>query len=408
MLRALVLLALLSTSTLAAPTFVRAKGVFKIDDTGKVTRVVNDKDLPIIMTVDKDGDVWVSSVGGKVVAHKKAKRTIQLPSKSENSKFPVAMIAAKDGGIWALGREQLFRITKDGKLAKHALFVDRLLGPANLLEVGDVVWVASENGIHQFAANKWTAARTGRHEHLARDSSGGVWSVMHPGKDKPDVLVGFDGLKWNERTIKGDGVSALAAGKDGRLYVAVFGKSAGIHILDTKPNATWAANAGGGSGSVSELVVDDNARVWVRSGSTISVLNKELKLQVAFEPGALFGVQGNPLEIVVAGGGPSTLPSPSTPATGTITGRFMKTAKEPLANTKLLLCVGDCNDAAPKVEITTDADGKFKADVSAIEYTSIQLGTTIHSIGNFNAGKLACCLKVPAGKTLDLGTLRAP
>ena len=405
------LLALLTGTAAAAPAFVRAKGVFKIDDAGKVTRVVADADLPMIMTVDNDGDVWVSSVGGKLTAYKAKKRTVQLPSKSEYGRAPVAMIAAADGGVWALGREHLFRVTAAGKLQKHALFVPRLLGPASIIEGVKDVWVASENGLHRFVGGKWEAPRAGLHEHLVRDSSGVMWSSMSS-KDKPDVLVGYDGVKWFEVPIDGDGVSGLAAGKDGRVYAVVWGKASKSRVdVMVAPGgaAKWTKKHGGLEG-VRSIAVDAGERIWIEHEHALVVLAKDGRRIARLEPGGIAGVVGNPTELVVAGAGPSTLPSAAAVVTGSVTGRIMKSEKEPLANATLQVCVGDCTGSAPKFEITTDAEGKFTAsNVAAVEYSSIRSKTTIHSIGNFVAKKqLECCLAVVAGKTLDLGTIRAP
>jgi streptogramin lyase len=405
------LLAVLSGPATAAPAYLHAKGVFKIDDAGKVTRVVADGDLPMIMAVDNDGDVWVSSVGGKLTAYKARKRTVQLPSKSDTGRAPVAMIAAADGGVWALGREHLFRVTAAGKLQKHALFVPRLLGPASILESGKEVWVASENGLHRFTGGTWEAPRPGAHEHLVRDSSGVMWSSMRS-KDKPDVLVGYDGTKWFEVPIDGDGVSGLAAGKDGRVYAVVWRK-AGKSRVDVMVAPGGAAKWTKKLGEIEDvrwIVVDADERIWLDHAHALVVLAKDGKRIARLEPGAIAGVVGNPTEVVVAGAGPRALPSAATVATGTVTGRIMKSEKEPLANAKLQVCVGDCTGSAPKFEIATDASGKFTAsNVAAVEYSSIRTNTTVHSIGNFFAKKqLACCLAIVAGKTLDLGTIRAP
>jgi hypothetical protein len=415
---------LASSSAAAAPgsAFVQGRGVFRVDDTGKVTTVTPDKDLPMSVAIDKDGDPWVATVVGRLTAHKQQKRTFLLPSKDEHSKYPVAMTAAAAGGMWALGREQLFQITAEMKLKKHAVPVKRILGPAALLEVGDKVWLASDHGLYRFTGKKWEAMHADPHDHLVRDSNGIVWSMRRT-KGKPQVLVGHDGTKWLESPIDGDGVAALAAGRDGRVYALVWAKGqrdSRIDVLTTTAGTPkWTARKHGGVDGLRLLAVDEGERIWTRHEHGVLVLGADGKRLVHLPPGTVAGLSGTPSQIAVAGAGPTTLPSAGEVAKGSITGRFMKSAKEPLANASLELCIGDCMDASSRIAITTDADGKFTVDgVPAIEYASFRTtgGTTIHAIGNVTlaggnpkaaAKRLECCLAV-AGKTTDLGTLRAP
>ncbi len=404
----------LAVPAAASPAFVSAKGVFAIDDSGKVKRLLPDTQLPITMATDADGDLWVSSIAGKLTAFKNKTFSVQLPSNDTNNRYPIAMIAAKSGGVWALGREALFKISPNGKLEKLPIFVPRIRGPASILEVGDVLWVVSENGVHQLAAGKWTASRSGLHLHLALDSAGVVWSVARR-KDKPDALVGWDGTKWTEVAIDGEGIAAIAPGKEGRLYALVWGKGPRNSRIDVLAGGKWTAKKLGGLDALRELLVDAGERVWTKQAFDLVVLAKDGTRIATLPPGTIPNLPGLVAELVVAGAGPTTLPTPGPVAKGSVTGRIMKTDKEPLANTKLVVCTGNCFDASPKFELITDADGKFEVDdVAAVEYASILTpNNTVHSIGNFlvkraRTTQLACCLQIVAGKTLDLGTLRAP
>src|SRR5688572_24218437 len=106
----LLLLLLLSIGPAAAgpgDAFTLGDEVTKIDDTGKLTRIVGDAEHPTTMALDADGDLWVSSIGGKLTGYKAKRRTVQLPNKDPNSRYAVAITAAKGGGVWALGRERL-------------------------------------------------------------------------------------------------------------------------------------------------------------------------------------------------------------------------------------------------------------------------------------------------------------
>ncbi|HEU0034587.1 MAG TPA: hypothetical protein VFQ53_28380 [Kofleriaceae bacterium] len=421
----------------AAPNaaFISARDVVQLDDTGKLAKLADKAALIVELTTDRDGALWTASIGGKITGYLPKRRTVvQLPIRDHTGRYPVAMTAASTGGIWALGRERLFRISPSGKLEQWPTPVKRILGPASMLEIGGAVWIASDYGVHQLANGKWQTMRTDRHELLARDTHGALWTTLHR-KDKPDVLVGFDGATWTEVPIEGEGVAALAPGKDGTLYVVVWGKGwkdGRIDVLSTanaaangtakatpKLTPTWTTRRLGGVDGLREpVILDGRDRLWASHDHGLLVLDAASGKRVAdLAPGSVAGLDGSVFKLAVTGAGPSTLPTTRTVPTGTLVGRLRGTNKSPLANLKLELCVGNCFDGAPHVELSTDASGAFRIDhVPALEFTSFRVaGTnTIRSLsGIFTTGRdprakpvqLDCCLNISPDRPLDLGTL---
>jgi hypothetical protein len=107
-------------------------------------------------------------------------------------------------------------------------------------------------------------------------------------------------------------------------------------------------------------------------------------------------------------------------AKGTITGRIMKLSGQAMANAAYELCGFNCTDGGPRVAFKTDGDGKFTiTDVETREFGSIYdpLTRTARMLSDFllenknpkaKAKRLTCCTELKAGKTLDLGQIRAP
>lgn len=414
---ALAVLVIAAPAAAAPAAYIFARDVVRIDDAGKATTLTPAKDLPFAVVLDRDGDPWVATFAGVLTAHKSRRRSVALPSKHANSRYPVAMAAAAGGGLWALGYDHLFRVTAAMKLEKHPTPVPDFVGQAAILEVGEALWLASDYGVFRFANNTWESMRQGRHHYLARDSDGIVWTVASR-EGAANLLAGFDGARWIEVPIEGEGIAALAAGKAGAVYALVWGKgwrNSRVDVMTTTAGvAKWTAKKLGGIDGLRALAIDDSDRIWLQRDWGVLVLAADGKPVVELAPGTVPGIAGSVRDIVVANRGPTTLPTPGRVPTGSITGRILKTAKDPLANATLVLCINECTES-PTYKITTDANGRFKVDdVAAIEYGSIKAtkpeGVVIYSISSFGSGekRLECCLALGAGKTLDLGTLRAP
>lgn len=414
-------LVLVATPAAAAPgdLFVHAKGVHRIDGRGKVTVIVPDKVYPTDVWVASDGEAWVATIDGAIYRGNKSRR-LKLPSKSKDRGYSqaVAMSPGAGGAMWVVTREALFEISPRLRPRRHDLPVARVLGPVSLLAAGDSVWMASENGVHRFAGGKWELSRPGRHEHLIRDSNGTIWTVAKEA-DKP-ILVGYDGTAWREVAGVGMGIAGLAAGKDGRIYALIFDGGIDSHIdvltfAGGKPK--WTHKLGGADG-LAGLVVDDGERAWALEDSGFVVLDKAGARLASLPQGTVPGLSGEVRQIAVAGVGPTQLPTASAVPEGSVTGRMLTGRGDPVAGATFRMCTGLCSDTEPGFTFTTDADGKFKtAGVRAIEYSSIvdrRGQTVIHSIGNFIAARtrklrqLECCLKLKAGKTLDVGELAVP
>ena len=178
-----------------------------------------------------------------------------------------SIAAARDGGVWLFGGQQLGPAWFDGQAMRDSLpAVGYVTGLAEAYDRS--VWVATDVGVFHWDGEAWTevcrdAVGPGAGA-IAIDRRGDVW-VTDLGSDGYISVSRYNGKQWT--TYDDDGlrdVAVLAAGDDGTVWA---GGQDGVARFD---GTTWADARGGSTveltGTLSLSIAPDGS-LWAAAGT---------------------------------------------------------------------------------------------------------------------------------------------
>jgi hypothetical protein len=403
------------------PAYLIADGAFRLDGAGPATTLERRDELFSRSTLDEAGRLWVAAKGPSVTVYDATPRHVRLPGDI------VALARAAGGGVWAIAkvgdRGQLIRVGAD--LSVHAIapptadtgdLVD--LDGGAIADTADTVWLAGPFGLLQYtpATHAWSPLRDDMLRALVRGSDGVLWMLDDAGQR----VLGLDGSTWIELAYPPNirSVQNLAPAPDGSI-IALFKKSVSDGWLAgfrrRGATAAWDRPAIGFPHAVEDLLAIDGAgRIWVDERGGLSVLAPDGQPIAVYPNAMLPGVVGSELYAAyVVGDGPASFPPPAPTASGTIRGRLINDRGAPAAGTALELCVGECDDGAPKLTIRADDDGRCEVDhVVFTSYPTARpvgaaftMGTEFALVPRGAKRGIDCCLQLTPGGSVDLGTL---
>lgn len=167
---------------------------------------------------------------------------------------------------------------------------------------------------------------------------------------------------------------------------------------------TWVASR------VFDLELDGAGRAWIATDNGLVVVSPDGTV-TQWTPGTLPGVLGRIEDIVVAGAGPATLPTPVVPIKGSVQTGLVKKGV-PLAGATIEMCEGPkqiftktpCESAVWRWSADTGSNGLVRfTDVPVGNYgLTFKIGNDWHAY--FNPIKpFECCTQLTEGEVLDVG-----
>jgi hypothetical protein len=194
--------------------------------------------------------------------------------------------------------------------------------------------------------------------------------------------------------------------------VATLSGKKTLHVLGPDGHQQIdAASADLKVGSFKQVAIDGSNRIWLGTDHGLVVVDKKGKALEHWPPATLEGVPGEVTHIAVAGSGPTKLPKPTEPATGTVKGKVLK-AGAPAAGADLELCSSPsmlfkttpCEDGPFKKTTKTSASGEFTLpDVPIASYGFAVKAPGAKWMITLGSG---CCTKMQKGKEYDVGAIK--
>ncbi len=276
-------------------------------------------------------------------------------------------------------------------------------------------WVASSNALHEKkkGGSEWTEVDVSSElqgkpffKQLEKAPDGTLYASVSRG------LLKLEDGKW--KRVEGDfgfsGTTELDVGPTGTV-VALSGTKK-IHVLSAQGKSTIDLKTNNlKASSIKQVAVDGSNRLWVATDNGLVLLDEKGKLLEHWPPATLPGVTGDISHIVVTGAGPSKLPRPQAPASGTVKGKVLK-GGSPAAQADLELCnspsmmfkTTPCEERQFKKTTKTSPAGDFSLpDVPIASY-----GFAVKPAGGKWVITLGsdCCSKMKQGQDYDVGAIK--
>jgi hypothetical protein len=242
------------------------------------------------VVVDNGGDVWVGTYGGGLSRFDGAQWTTYTAADSGLANdWVTALAVGRSGNLWVGtdggGVSRFVQRTKAGQSWQSLTPADSGLASfwiTALAADGNTLWVGTyDSGLCHYNGRSWKTYSTENSaladDHvnaIAVDGRGGVWV----GTDYGVSL--FDGQNWRAYTaadgLADDRVKAIASDSQGRLWL---GTAKGVSVFDGTNWATFTVTDGLAVDFVSAIAVDPGGDLWVGTlGGGVSVLGQPREL----------------------------------------------------------------------------------------------------------------------------------
>ena len=356
-----------------------------------------------------DGAVWVSAVSGVYRIQGSESKQINTSGGFQG----LAVVSSKDA--YAVNYKGLHHY--DGSswtIEDKAKIGVTLLRDVEVDRDGNV-WVTSSNALlsKKKGSDAWTEADVSAEikgkpffKELAKGPDGTLYASVSGG------LLKLENGKWKK--VAGDfgfgGTDHVSVGPTGTV-VALSGTKR-LHVLGPGGQTQIdPASANLKASSFKQVAIDGSGRIWIATDYGLVVVDEKGKTIAQWPPSTLPGVTGEISHIVVTGAGPTNLPKPTAPVTGTVKGKVLKSGS-PAAGADLELCASPsmvfkstpCEGRAFKKTTRTSATGEFSIpDVPIASY-----GFAVKTPGAKWMITLGsdCCSKMKQGMEYDVGAIK--